>query len=147
MSASCRHSNTATYPVDRRSVGVEFVCPSVTSDGFKEVLGSAAAAQGAAAAFQAVNPWVRFLDGIGHGSAVLDVTPERVQTDFWYLRSGGDKGLLVDTRVDPEATVGYETSFASTQGSRRITGPVSQLGPRSDHPHIVRRPRQGWDQR
>jgi alkaline phosphatase D len=122
---------------------VEFVCPSVTSDGFKEVVGSAAGAQAAAAAFQAVNPWVRFLDGIGHGFAVLDVTPERVQTDFWFLRSGGDKGLLVDPRVDPDATVGYETSFVSIQGSRRVTGPVSALGPRRDNPRIVRRPRQG----
>ncbi len=127
------------YPVNRNSVGVEFVCPSVTSDGFKEVLGSAAAAQGATAAFQAANPWVRFLEGIGHGFAVLDVTPERVQTDFWYLRSGGDKGLVVDPRVDPGATVGYETSYASTKGSRQITGPVPQLGARSDNPRAARR--------
>lgn len=131
--------DTTAYPLNRTSVGVEFVCPSVTSDGFKEVLGSAAAAQSATAAFQAINPWVRYLDGIGHGFAVLDVTPERVQTDFWFVRSGGDKGLLVDPRVDPNATVGYETSFISTQGSRQISGPVPQLGPRSDNPRAARR--------
>jgi alkaline phosphatase D len=123
------------------SAGVEFVCPSITSDGFKEVLGSAAAATATTGAFQAANPWVRYLEGIGHGFAVLDVTPERVQTDFWFIRSGGDKGLAVDPRTDPAATVAYETSYASTRGSRQVTGPVPQLGPRSDEPRTAgRRP-------
>ena len=126
------------YRIDRRSsVGVEFVCPSITSDGFKEVLGSAGTAQLVTGAFQASNPWVRYLEGIGHGFAVLDVTPERVQTDFFFLRSGGDKGLLVDPRLDPAATVAYETSFQSLKGSRRVSGPVAQLGPRADQPRTV----------
>ncbi len=126
------------YRLDRRSsVGVEFVCPSVTSDGFKEVLGSAEAAQTATAAFQATNPWVRYLEGIGHGFVVLDVTPERVQADWWFIRSGGDKGLAVDPRLDPAATVGYEASFQSVRGSRQVTGPVGQLGPRSDTPRAA----------
>jgi alkaline phosphatase D len=124
------------YGTDRStSVGVEFVCPSVTSDGFKEVLGgSAATAQFVTTAFQAANPWVVHLEGIGHGFAVVDVTPDRVQTDFWYIRSGGDKGLAVDPRLDPAATVGWESSWQSLKGSRRVTGPVEQLGPRTDRP-------------
>ncbi len=64
-------------PGEPKFGGVEFVCPSVTSDGFKEVLGSATVAQGATVAFQTVTPWVRFLQGIGHRFAVLDATPER----------------------------------------------------------------------
>lgn len=116
------------------SVGVEFVCPSITSDGFKEVLGSAATAQAVTSAFQAANPWVRYLEGIGHGFAVLDVTPDRVQTDFFFIRSNGDKGLTTDPRTDPQATAGYETSFASSRGSRQVHGPVRQLGARSDSP-------------
>jgi alkaline phosphatase D len=125
------------------SVGVEFVCPSVTSNGFTESLGSAAAAQAATAAFQAANPWVRYLDGIGHGFTVLDVTPERVQADFWFIRSGGDKGVATDPRLDPGATVGFEQAFQSVKGSRRVTGPVGPLGPRSDRPRTAtrRRPR------
>ena len=124
------------YGVDRStSVGVEFVCPSVTSDGFKEVLGgSAATAAFVTAAFQAANPWIVHLEGIGHGYAVVDVTPERVQTDFWYIRSGGDKGLVVDPRLDPAATVAWESSWRSLKGSRAVSGPVEQLGPRSDSP-------------
>lgn len=129
-----RRPDAAAYLVSGDSVGTEFVCPSVTSDGFKESLGTAGAAVAATAAFQAVNPWIRYLDGIGHGFAVVDVTPERVQTDFWFIRSGGDKGLAVDPRVDPQATVAFETAWQSVQGSRKVTGPVGQLGPRSDRP-------------
>ncbi|PZA20451.1 alkaline phosphatase [Modestobacter versicolor] len=136
--------DTTRYPLDRNSVGVEFVCPSVTSNGFKESLGSAATAQAATAAFQAVNPWVRYLEGIGHGFTVLDVTPARVQADFFFIRSGGDKGLLVDPRLDPQATVGYETSYVSTKGSRQVTGPAGQLGRRSDEPRTASVPRGGW---
>ena len=132
---------------DRRSsVGVEFVCPSVTSDGFKEVLGgSAALAQTVTTAFQAANPWVRYLEGIGHGFAVLDVTPQRVQTDFFFLRSGGDKGLATDPRLDPLATIGYETSYQSVKGSRQVSGPVAQLGARSDEPRTARPAPRGRD--
>ncbi|WP_380165994.1 alkaline phosphatase D family protein [Jannaschia sp. R86511] len=132
-------SDPTAYGVDRStSVGVEFVCPSVTSDGFKEVLGgSAATAAVVTRAFQAANPWVAHLEGIGHGFAVLDVTPERVQTDFWYIRSDGDKGLAVDPRLDPDATVGHESSWVSLKGSRRVDGPVAALGPRSDEPRAA----------
>jgi alkaline phosphatase D len=129
----------ARYAADANSVGVEFVCPSVTSNGFKESLGSAAAAQAATAAAQTVNPWVRYLEGIGHGYVVLDVTPQQVQADFWFIRSNGDKGLVVDPRLDPQATVGHETSFVSVKGSRRVTGPVAQLGARSDRPRTAER--------
>ena len=128
-----------TYRTTPSSVGVEFVCPSITSDGFKEVLGgSAVAAVAVTGLFQTANPWVRYLEGIGHGFAILDVTPARVQTDFFFILSGGDKGLTTDPRIDPAATVGYETSYASVKGSRRITGPVPQLGPRSDQPRAAR---------
>ncbi len=131
-------ADPAAYSAGEGSVGVEFVCPSVTSDGFKEVLGSAQAAQAATTAFQGANPWVRYLEGVGHGFVVLDVTPERVQADYWFIRSGGDKGLATDPRTDPDATVGYEASFASERGSRRVHGPVDRLGPRSDEPRRAR---------
>ena len=134
-------TNCDSYLGDGNSVGVEFVCPSVTSDGFKEVLGgSAAAAQAATLAFQAANPWIRYLEGIGHGFAVIDVTPARVQTDFFFIRSNGDKGLGVDPRLDQQAVVAYETSYRSDKGSRKVTGPFPQLGERSDQPRAARKP-------
>lgn len=74
------------------------------------------------------------LEGIGHGFAVVDVMPERVQTDFWYIRSGGDKGLLVDPELDPSATVAWNSSWQTVKGSRTVSGPVGPLGPRADRP-------------
>jgi hypothetical protein len=99
-------TDPAAYVASRATSSGGVRLPVVTSDGFKEVLGSAATATAVTAAFQAANPWVRYLEGIGHGFAVLDVTPERVQTDFFFIRTGGDKGLAVDPRLDPAASVG-----------------------------------------
>jgi len=126
--------DTRTYNAVNNSVMVEFVGPSVTSDGFKEVFGGAAQGQAVADGIRLTNPWVKLLDGVGHGFCVLDVTPQRVQTDYWFIRSGGDKGTATDPRTDPAATVGFETAYQTLKGSRRITGPVAQLGPRSDSP-------------
>ena len=83
---------------------------------------------------------MRYTDGIAHGFVVVDVTPERVQADFWSIRSNGDKGVLVDPRLDPGATVGFEAAIVSLKGSRRLTvatGPAPQLGERSDRPRTA----------
>ena len=109
------------------SVGVEFVCPSITSDGFSEILGGEQQAQAATAGLQMSNPHIRYLDGIGHGFAVLDVTPERVQTDFFFISE----------RTDPGATLAFETAFQSVQGSRQITAAQGPVGPRSDSPRTA----------
>ena len=78
------------------SAGVEFVCPSVTSDGFFEVLGGTAQLAGqppevvvavtrqAIGAAQQLNPWLKYIDGVSHGYVVIDVTPERVQADYHH---------------------------------------------------------------
>lgn len=60
-----------------------------------------------------------------------------------FLRSGGDKGFAVDPRTDPAATVAHETSYVSTPGSRQVSGPVRQLGPRSDEPRTAGRRQAG----
>jgi len=43
----------------------------------------------------------------------------------------------VRPRLDPAATVGHESSFQSVKGSRQLSGPVAQLGPRSDEPRTA----------
>lgn len=118
-----------TYRVANNSVGVEFVSPSITSDGFKEVLGNnATAATAATTGLQTDNPWIKYLDGIGHGFAVLDVTPARVQSDFFF----------VSDRVDPAATLTFASAWQSVRGSRRITQAAAPVGARSDSPGLVR---------
>ena len=84
------------------------------------------------------------------GGEIIKTEPGPQQTCFYLLsrpldaqarprsvRSGGDKGLATDPRLDPAATVGYETSFVSVKGSRQISGPVVQLGSRSDQPRVA----------
>jgi phosphodiesterase/alkaline phosphatase D-like protein len=126
-----------------RSAGVEFVCPSVTSDGFYELAQGQVPAgtpteavlaltQQAAGAIQQVNPWVKYLDGIGHGFTLIDVTPERVQADFFHTPR--PSSARPDPRVDPNAVPAYTSSWQTLAGSRRVspaTGPVTD---RSDSP-------------
>lgn len=142
------HSSwAADLPVARTagyvSAGVEFVCPSVTSDGFYELVRAAlpagtptpavlAATQGVVGAVSATNPWVRFLDGVGHGYTLVDVTPERVQAD-WYL-TPTPTDALPDPRVDPQVVPVYAHSFATLAGTRRVTPVAGPVGPRSDEP-------------
>ncbi|MCW2614836.1 MAG: putative alkaline phosphatase, partial [Frankiales bacterium] len=109
------------------SVGVEFVCPSITSDGFTEILGGDEAALAATTGLQVTNPHVRYLDGIGHGFAVLDVTPERVQSDFWFVSS----------REDQDATLRYASGWQSTRGSRQVVAARGPVGARSDRPRTA----------
>ena len=72
---------------DEVPVGVEFVTPSITSGSFADEL--APPVPGSRALLRRViarqNPHQRFLDLEGHGYVVLDVTPERVQADWWHV--------------------------------------------------------------
>ena len=127
----------ATYS----SAGVEFVCPSVTSDGFYEIFRGAApagtppeavvASTGqAASAVRATNPWIKYLDGVGHGFVVVDVTPDRVQGD-WYLTP-----VPTSAQPDPRVVRSVVPSYATRlrhqarhpqRGScRRTVGPAGR---------------------
>jgi alkaline phosphatase D len=123
--------DSGTYvPGVNGSVGVEFVCPSVTSDGFAEILGGEEQATAATTALQASNPHLRYLDGIGHGYAVLDVTPDAVQTDFFF----------VSDREDPAATQSLASSWRSEHGSKSVVEAAGPVGPRSDSPRRLGTP-------
>ena len=126
------------------SAGVEFVCPSVTSDGFFEVLGGTpqlagqppevvvAVTRQAIGAAQQLNPWIRYIDGIGHGFTIIDVTSERVQAD--YHHTPVPTSAHPDPRVDPSVVPTYTHSFQTLAGSRRATTASGPVGARSDQP-------------
>ena len=142
------HSSWAMdIPVERttgeyRSAGVEFVCPSVTSDGFYEAVRSAqpdspvaaalATTQGLTGAVTGTNPWIKYLDGIGHGFTLIDVTRQRVQADFHLTPTPTDG--LPDPRVDAGVEPAYRSSWQTLAGSRRITPATGPVGPRHDRP-------------
>jgi phosphodiesterase/alkaline phosphatase D-like protein len=124
------------------SAGVEFVCPSVTSDGFYEAFSTAlagltpdavvAATRGATGAIQATNPWIRHLDGVGHGYTVVDVTPERVQADFYLTPT--PTSAQPDPRVVQAVRPAYTTSWQTLAGSRQVVAASSPLASRADEP-------------
>lgn len=129
-------------------VGVEFVCPSVTSDGFYEIVSGAvpsgtpaeaavAATRAATGGVQAGNPWVKYLDGVGHGYTLIDVTPDRVQADFYLTPV--PTSARPDPRVDRDATPQYAVSWQTVAGSRQVSAAEGPVGPRSDRPRAARR--------
>jgi alkaline phosphatase D len=132
-------SATSTY----ESVGVEFVTPSVTSDGFYELsatvvppgtppeqrVGLVGAVVGQ---IQGLNPWTKYLDGISHGFLVVDVTPARVQADYFHTPS--PSSALPDPRVVRTIVPTYKLSMQTLAGSRKVTADAAQVGPRSDLP-------------
>ena len=126
------------------SAGVEFVCPSVTSDGFFEVLGGTdelagrppevvvAVTRQAIAAAQQLNPWLKYIDGVSHGYVVIDVTPERVQAD--YHHTPVPTSAHPDPRVEQDVEPVYARSLRTLAGSRRLSAASGPVGPRSDQP-------------
>lgn len=132
------HRNGSDYT----PAGVEFVCPSVTSDGFYESVRKAqpttpvpqvvATTAQVAGSVAAANPWVRYLDGVGHGFTLIDVTPERVQADFHLTPT--PTADQPDPRVDAGVEPTYARSWQTLAGSRRVSAATGPVGERSDHP-------------
>lgn len=120
--------------------GVEFVCPSISSDGFYEIVRSvlqsptvsAGAVKVAEAVLGAINPHLRWMDGIGHGFILIDVTEERVQADFHLTDEPSSS--QPDPRVDPSHRPHHRASFQTLAGSRATSEASGPVGPRSDAP-------------
>lgn len=77
-------------------VTAEFSAPSVSAPSFARALappvpGGRRLLEGV---IRAQNPHVRFVETRGHGYVVLDVTPERVEAEFWHVATVGrrDRG-------------------------------------------------------
>ncbi len=102
--------NVGTYPLSR-SVAVEFVSSSVTSDNLDDILGVeprtvSLAVEGT---IRTANPHVRYLDFDRHGYSVLTLTPSSAQMD-WYT--------LAD-RTDPDSAARWRAGFQTLPGSNR----------------------------
>lgn len=84
-------SSTGDYAFNGNSVGVEFICPAVTSPGLSETLGRAGlpAAQTIDRVFEAnltiSNPWVKYHEGVSNGFAVVEFGRDRTQYDYWFV--------------------------------------------------------------
>lgn len=80
---------------------VEFVTPSVTSGNFDDIFGTPPRTTSLAleAAIRAQNRGTRWVELDSNGYVILDVTPERVQAEWWYVDSldEGDTGQRFET--------------------------------------------------
>ncbi len=78
--------DAGTYPLSD-TVGVELVCTSVTSNNLDDITGSPPRTTSIAIeeAFKANNRHVKYLNFDDHGFSVLDITPARVQMDYYVL--------------------------------------------------------------
>ena len=95
------------------SAGVEFVCPSITSDNLDEITGSPPRTTSVALelALLAQNRHIKVIELDSHGYSVVDVTGERIQFDTYFISD----------REDPEATQSFFAGFQSLKGSRTVT--------------------------
>lgn len=111
----------AGYPGASPSVAVEFVGTSVTADNLNEILGQPprnATSIAAETAFKDTNRHVKLLEFDSHGYSVVDVTPERVQMDWFWLTE----------RTDPNSGQRFGTSWLTRVGTNAIqpaSGPLS----------------------
>ncbi|MCR6030332.1 alkaline phosphatase [Nocardioides sp. zg-579] len=100
------------YPLAGETAGVEFVCSSVTSDNLKDILGvpPRTASRAVEQVIRTANPHIKYLDFDSHGYCVLDVTPARVQMD-WYV---------IGSRLDRRTTATWSRSFATRAGTNTV---------------------------
>jgi alkaline phosphatase D len=91
-----------------------------------------ATTQNITATVAAANPWIGYLDGIGHGYALIDVTPDRVQADFHHTPR--PTSALPDPRIVPSTGLTHAISWQTLAGSRRLSPATGPVGPRADEP-------------
>ncbi|RYP86936.1 alkaline phosphatase [Nocardioides guangzhouensis] len=103
--------DAATYPLGE-SAGVELVCSSVTSNNLKDITGSPPRTTSLAVetTIKANNRHVKYLDFDSHGFSVLDVTPERVQMDWFVIGDRADRGTPAS----------WTASWATDSGTQRL---------------------------
>ncbi|PPE73089.1 hypothetical protein C3942_14790 [Solimonas fluminis] len=101
------------------SRAVEFVCTSVTSPGLEPL-------NPIAGALRLLNPHMKYVDVARKGYLLLDIVPERVTGEFWY----------VDTIDAVSENESFGTAFATEDGSNRLSS-AGQTEPRTDAPALV----------
>lgn len=99
------------------SLAVEFVCDSVTSDfPLPEGLGGEA--------FLAGNPHVKYVQTRLRGYLLLDVRPERVQGEWWY----------VDTVAEPADGEQFGAAYRTDDGANRLVQALVASEPKANPP-------------
>ncbi|SDC28477.1 alkaline phosphatase D family protein [Actinokineospora iranica] len=122
------HSSwAADVPLDRssywwngNSAATEFVTTSVTSDNIDDILKAEPRTLSVLveAALRTGNPHLKLTELDSHGYSVVDVTPDRLQTDWYYLAD----------RTSPTSAVRYGKSLATKAGTQKVTSASGPVG-------------------
>ena len=104
----------------RKSVGVEFVCSSVTSNNLKDITGDPSGVTSTAIeeGIKANNRHIRYLNFDDHGYSVLDINAKRAQMD-WFI---------IGDRSDRDTGATWEISWQTRSGTSRIEQVDQPLG-------------------
>jgi alkaline phosphatase D len=98
----------------RGSVGLEFACTSVTSN---SNLGAGPDGEKQLAAIKAARPHLHYVDGRYRGYYLVDLTRERVQADFYVMK----------TILDRTAEERFVKGFAAPAGQMHLTEQASPV--------------------
>lgn len=114
------------YPLISPSVATELVGTSVTSDNLDEIVGSPPRTTSIPVeqAFVGLNRHIKMLEFDSHGFSIVDVTAERTQMDWFYLRSAA---ISDRPQHDPRADIVHDRSWRVPVGTNTVEpadGPV-----------------------
>ena len=99
------------------SLGVEFVCTSVTSPGLDQL-------NPLTPLLRLLNPHMKYVDLAQQGYMVLDITPERTQSEWWYVSTIAESG----------GTESLGTSWQVRAGARHLTAGEGATQPPASAP-------------
>lgn len=105
-----------------RTGAVEYTTPSISSDNLDELLGDYNSSNVwitrlLSRYFKSINPHIVKLDTTNHGYLILEVSPDRVQGDVWFIS---------DPR-SPSASMEYAFSAVTSRGEPQLTLTSSPL--------------------
>ena len=101
------------------SLGVEFVCTSITSPGLEQL-------NPLVPVLQLVNPHMKYVDLAQKGYLLLDITPERLVGEHWYI----------DTIAESGGGESFGAAYAVDAGARHLVA-AEQTEARADAPPLA----------
>lgn len=104
------------------SFAVEFVTTSITSDNYDERLGSEFISNLVEGLFTTVNLHGKYAEFDQHGYLVLDLTPERAQSDFFF----------VDDKLNRTLGEYFEEGWYSSTGDNHLQQASSMAPPKTE---------------
>jgi alkaline phosphatase D len=93
------------------SRGVEFVTTSVTSPGLEEILPPTATAPELVNVLRLTNPHMRYIEGTQRGYMLLDLQPEAITSEWWYVS---------DVTVPDSASERFAAGYRVAAGSNTV---------------------------